>query len=91
VGSDVRFLSYFSRLNYSFNQRYQFQASLRRDGSSNFSPDHRFALFPSVAGGWVLSEEPWFKQQQGVFHYLKLKTSWGMTGNSNIILRYKME
>jgi TonB-dependent starch-binding outer membrane protein SusC len=83
-GSDVRFLSYFGRFNYNLKDRYQFQASLRRDGSSNFSPSHRFAWFPSVAGGWVVSEEPTFKQRFSSINYLKLKASWGQTGNSNI-------
>lgn len=83
-GSDVRFLSYFGRANYNLKDRYQFQASLRRDGSSNFSPNYRFALFPSVAGGWVVSEEPAFKPFIDRINYLKVKASWGQTGNSNI-------
>ncbi|HEV7347353.1 TonB-dependent receptor [Telluribacter sp.] len=84
MGSNVRFLSYFTRLNYNFRERYQLQATLRRDGSSNFSPNYRFALFPSLAAGWVISEDPFFKDKLGAINYLKAKASWGLTGNSNI-------
>ncbi|GAB2786890.1 TonB-linked SusC/RagA family outer membrane protein [Hymenobacter luteus] len=76
------FASYFGRLNYAFRDRYLLTATLRRDGSSKFSPDKRFGTFPSVGVGWVVSEEVFLKD--GVFDQLKLRASWGRLGNNNI-------
>ena len=76
------FLSYFSRFNYSFKDKYLVQATLRTDGSSKFGPDNRFGFFPSGSLGWVVSKESWFKVKP--ISYMKLRTSYGITGNSNL-------
>ncbi len=79
----VRFFSQFGRVNYSFRNRYLLQASIRRDGSSKFTPADRFSWFPSVSGGWVISDEDFFKKD-GPLSFLKLRGGWGITGNANI-------
>ncbi len=77
------FLSYFLRTNYTFNDKYLFSASLRDDGSSRFGPNNRYGLFPAVSAGWVLSDEN-FLQNSKVLSFLKLRASWGITGNAEI-------
>ncbi|MBA7524635.1 TonB-dependent receptor P3 [subsurface metagenome] len=72
--------SFFSRLSYIFNQKYIFEANLRYDGSSRFHPDVRWGLFPSISLGWRLSEENFVKNLD-FFDNLKLRLSWGQTGN----------
>ncbi|MEM9830526.1 MAG: TonB-dependent receptor [Bacteroidota bacterium] len=79
----VRFFSQFGRVNYTFKNRYLFQASLRRDGSSKFTPEDRFSWFPSLSGGWIISDEGFFAND-GLLSFLKLRGGWGVTGNANI-------
>jgi TonB-linked SusC/RagA family outer membrane protein len=76
-------VSYFGRLNYSFADKYLASASLRTDGSSSFGPDNRWGWFPSVSLGWRLSEEPFMKSIDWISQ-LKLRGSWGVTGNDDI-------
>ena len=76
------FASSFARLNYTFKDRYFFQATARVDGSSKFGANYRFGFFPSASAGWVISDEPGFYSER--ISFLKLRTSWGRTGNSNI-------
>lgn len=77
------YMSYFSRLIYSYKNRYLFQANIRRDGSSRFHPDYRWGNFPSFSAGWVMSEEEFMKNQDIVSN-LKLRASWGSLGNERI-------
>ena len=74
--------SLFGRLMYSFKSRYMFQANFRADASSRFAKENRWGYFPSVSAGWVISEEPWFKNN--VVSYMKLRGSWGKLGNERI-------
>ncbi len=76
-----RLISDFGRLSYNFNQKYLLQASLRRDGSSVFGTDHQWGYFPSVAAAWRISQER-FMLNQNLFTDLKLRGSYGVTGNS---------
>ena len=76
-------VSFFGRLNYTFKDRYLATVTVRNDGSSRFSPDTRWGLFPSVALGWKIVDEPWMKDQK-VFSDLKLRLGWGVTGQQNI-------
>jgi TonB-linked SusC/RagA family outer membrane protein len=76
-------VSYFGRLNYSFKDKYLFEANLRSDASSRFESGHRESLFPSFSGGWRLSQEP-FISDLGLFSNLKLRASWGELGNQQI-------
>jgi len=76
-------LSLLGRVNYSFRDKYLVSAAVRRDGSSKFSSDNRYSIFPSVAVGWRLSEEEFIKNLN-VFSNLKLRGSWGKTGSQAI-------
>ncbi len=75
--------SYFGRLSYDFKERYLLTAVLRRDGSSNFGPNNRYATFPSLSAGWIVSQED-FMSSIPQINYLKLRGSWGQNGNQNI-------
>ena len=87
--SDYRhvMLSYYGRVNYSFDGKYLLTATVRRDASSRFSKDTRWGTFPSVALGWTLTEEPWLKNQKVVSN-LKLRASYGVTGQQEGIGNY---
>lgn len=78
--------SYFGRLKYNFNERYLLESTVRYDGSSRFPKNKKFGLFPSVAAGWRISEESFFKESELLswVSALKLKVSWGRLGNQNI-------
>ncbi|WP_165043822.1 TonB-dependent receptor [Dysgonomonas sp. ZJ709] len=77
-------LSYFSRLNYSFDDRYVVTGTVRTDGSSRFGAQNRWGWFPSVSGGWTLSNEKFFKEKYGKSTSIRLRASWGLSGNNNI-------
>jgi TonB-linked SusC/RagA family outer membrane protein len=81
--SDYRFASYFTRLNYKFNDKYLLGLSARIDGSSRFGADNRYGFFPAVSAGWILSEENFLKNIEFI-SFLKLRASWGKTGNAEI-------
>ncbi len=87
--SDYRhvMLSYYGRVNYSFDGKYLLTATVRRDASSRFSKGTRWGTFPSVALGWTLTEEPWLKNQK-VLSNLKLRASYGVTGQQEGIGNY---
>lgn len=87
--SDYRhvMLSYYGRINYSFDGKYLLTATVRRDASSRFSKVTRWGTFPSVALGWTLTEEPWLKNQK-VLSNLKLRASYGVTGQQEGIGNY---
>ena len=76
--------SYISRLNYGFSDKYSFSASLRADASSNFGPNNKWGYFPSVSGGWTMSNEPFFEPLKGTVNYLKYRVGYGSVGNQNI-------
>lgn len=78
------YASYFGRVNYSFNDRYLINASLRADGSSKFyQGGNAWGYFPSVGAGWVISNESFMKSQH-IFDNLKLRGSWGKIGNASV-------
>ena len=77
-------LSYFGRFNYNYAGKYFLTGSFRRDGSSRFGPLNRYGNFPSVAAGWNLSEEDFYKDFLGQQSTVKLRASWGLSGNNNI-------
>lgn len=87
--SDYRhvMLSYYGRVNYSFDGKYLLTATVRRDASSRFSKNTRWGTFPSVALGWTLTEEPWLKDNKIVSN-LKLRASFGITGQQEGIGNY---
>lgn len=75
--------SYFSRLQYDFDNRYSLSASLRRDGSSRFGANTKYGNFASLSAGWVISHESFFPQD-GPISFAKVRASWGQTGNNQI-------
>jgi len=85
-GSDDKsaYFSVYGRLNYKLMDRYLLTATVRRDASSKFSPSHRAGWFPSVAGGWIMSEENFLKDNKIGLSFLKLRVGWGVTGDNRI-------
>lgn len=77
-------ISFFGRLNYNFMDRYLLTATLRRDGSSRFSENNRWGLFPSAALAWTISNEPFMKATENVLSKLKLRLGYGVTGQQEI-------
>ena len=87
AGVNYAIISYFGRVQYDYNKKYLFTATLRRDGSSNFGGNNRWGLFPSASVGWVLSKERFFNIAP--ISYMKLRASWGVNGSDRIDpLRY---
>lgn len=80
-----RLLSYFSKVNYVFNDKYLFSGTLRYDGSSRFGKNNRFGLFPSVSFGWRLNQEKFIREKLSFISDLKLRFGWGKNGNQNNI------
>ena len=76
--------NYFTRLNYAFRDKYLVEFVARYDGSYIFPADKRFGFFPGVSAGWRISEEPFFRNHVPVFDELKIRASWGKTGNDRI-------
>lgn len=76
--------SYLGRITYNYDDKYLLTANIRRDGSSRFSPRNRFGYFPSIALGWKLTNEPFFKVSKDIVSDLKLRASYGKLGNQNI-------
>lgn len=77
-------VSLIGRVNYSFKDRYLLQATFRRDGCSRFGPGNKYANFPSVSAGWIASDEAFMEPVMNVMSYLKVRASYGLTGNYNI-------
>jgi iron complex outermembrane receptor protein len=77
----LRMISFYGRLNYSYNSKYMFQATVRRDGSSAFGSNHRWGTFPSLSLAWRMSEEKFIKDLN-LFDDLKFRVGYGVSGNS---------
>ncbi len=83
-GASVETLqSFFARANYILSGKYLFEANIRRDGSSKFGPENKYGTFPSASVGWRLSQEGFLSSKKWISD-LKLRASWGITGNDNI-------
>ncbi|MCS3198991.1 SusC/RagA family TonB-linked outer membrane protein [Candidatus Bacteroides intestinigallinarum] len=83
IGGESYTFSFFNRIDYKFKQRYLIGASFVREGSSKFVKENRFGNFYSVSGGWIISDEP-FMRNADFISLLKLRGSYGETGNQNI-------
>jgi TonB-linked SusC/RagA family outer membrane protein len=81
--SEYYLLSFFGRFNYTFNEKYLLTFTLRNDGTSRFSPDNRWGLFPALALGWKINEEAFLKDSKALSQ-LKLRLGWGVTGQQDI-------
>ena len=88
-GEGYSLVSFFAKVNYSYADKYLFSATVRRDGSSRFGIKNRYATFPSFSAGWRISEEGFMKNATWIDD-LKIRASWGQTGNQEIsnIARY---
>lgn len=75
--------SFFSRVNYQFDDKYLFTATVRADGSSKFGANNKYGVFPSFSAGWRISEEEFLKSSSNISE-LKLRAGWGQTGNQEI-------
>lgn len=76
--------SLFARLSYNYAERYMFQATIRRDGSSRFGANNKYGVFPSASAGWNVMNEEFMADTRGWLSNLKLRASWGKNGNDNI-------
>lgn len=83
TATDVTFLGYLGRVNYSFDRKYLLSASMRIDGSSRFGVNNRYGFFPAFSAGWIISDEDFFNDNS-TFNFLKLRGSWGISGNAGI-------
>lgn len=81
---ESRGMSYFWRFGWNFKERYMINATLRADKSSKFAEGHRTGWFPSVSGGWTISEEKFMAKTKSWMDFLKLRASWGQVGNANV-------
>ena len=90
-GGGFTLVSYFGKMNYTFDDRYLLSLTMRYDGSSRFGRNNRYGTFPSVSAGWRISEEK-FMEKLNWIDNLKLRASWGQTGNQEIsdIARYTL-
>jgi len=87
-GIDQRgFESYFGRLNYTYNEKYMLEGTIRFDASSQFAPGHRWGTYPSILGAWRISQEDFMKNSKSITE-LKLRASWGKAGNVNNVGSY---
>jgi len=77
-------ISFFGKANYTYDNRYLFSLTLRHDGSSRFGKNNRFATFPSVSAGWRISQEKFMAGANSWLDDLKIRASWGQTGNQDI-------
>ena len=75
--------SYFGRVNYNYDNRFLFTASIRADGSTRFGENNKYGYFPSFAAGWNLTREK-FMENVSLINNLKLRASWGQTGNQEV-------
>ncbi len=78
--------SFFARINYSYRDKYLLEVNGRYDGSSRFTGDKQYSFFPSFSGAWRISQEDFFESMLGTVDELKLRGSWGQTGNQTVAL-----
>ncbi len=83
-GGGFSLISFFGKANYTYDNRYLVSFTLRHDGSSRFGKNNRFATFPSVSAGWRISQEKFMRNTASWLDDLKIRASWGQTGNQDI-------
>ena len=83
-GEGFSLVSYFGKVNYTYNEKYLASFTIRRDGSSRFGSHNQYGIFPSVSAGWRISEEKFMEPTRGWLDNLKIRYSWGQTGNQEI-------
>ncbi|MDR5589049.1 TonB-dependent receptor [Christiangramia sp. SM2212] len=83
-GSEWAIQSVFGKIGYSYDDRYQLNGNIRYDGSSRFSSENRWGVFPSVSAGWIISNEDFLKPIEDIVSFAKIRASWGQLGNQDI-------
>ena len=83
-GEGFSLVSYFGKINYTYDDKYLASFTIRRDGSSRFGSSNQYGTFPSVSAGWRISQEKFMESTKGWLDNLKLRYSWGQTGNQEI-------
>ncbi|MCQ2243735.1 MAG: TonB-dependent receptor [Bacteroidaceae bacterium] len=83
-GGGYSLVSFFGKANYTYADKYLASLTIRRDGSSRFGKNNKYGTFPSISLGWRISEEKWLKDNASWIENLKLRASWGQTGNQEI-------
>ncbi len=83
-GEGFSLVSFFGKVNYTYNERYLASFTIRRDGSSRFGSNNQYGVFPSVSAGWRISDEKFMESTRGWLDNLKIRYSWGQTGNQEI-------
>ena len=86
IWTEHHLASYFGRVSYNYDERYMLQATVRRDGSSRFGPNHKWGTFPSFSVGWNVTNEPFFQnaKEAARLNTMKVRFSWGKNGNEEI-------
>ena len=82
--TEHRLSSLFARVSYNYDERYMFQGTIRRDGSSRFGSNNKYGTFPSFSAGWNIMNEKFMEPTSDWLSYMKLRASWGKNGNDNI-------
>ena len=82
--TEHRLSSLFARVSYNYDERYMFQGTIRRDGSSRFGSNHKYGVFPSFSVGWNIMNEAFMEKTSDWLNNMKLRFSWGKNGNENI-------
>ncbi len=82
--SSLTLASYFGRIDYNYDEKYILQATVRRDGSSNFGSNHKWGIFPSFSAGWNVTNENFMSERPDWLSNLKIRASWGKNGNERI-------
>ena len=80
--AEEAYLSYIGRFNYDYKSKYLLEFSFREDGSYRYSPEQRWGFFPAVSAAWRIGQEPFFKNALPMVTDLKLRASWGKSGNN---------
>jgi len=83
-GSQVKWMSYFGRFNYDFKEKYLFEATFRRDGSSRFGANSRWGNFPAFSAAWRISQENFMANTSNFINDLKIRAGWGQSGNDEV-------
>lgn len=84
IQNEFSFLSYLGRINYNYDGKYLLSLTARRDGSSRFGQNNRWGFFPAISAGYTISEEPFFESYKRTINQLKLRASYGQSGNAEI-------
>ncbi len=84
ASTPAKLVSYFTRWQYGYDNRYLLNYSMRLDGSSRFAPGNRYSFFPAVGGAWRIDQEEFWEPMANVMNQMKFRVSWGQNGNNRV-------